>query len=31
LTGVGAASRAEKMDGVIGGFQSGYNYQVGTW
>ncbi len=31
LTGVGAATRAEKMDGVIGGFQSGYNYQVGAW
>src|SRR5437868_515719 len=29
LTGVGAASRAEKMDGVIGGFQTGYNYQIG--
>ena len=29
LTGVGTASRAEKMDGVIGGFQSGYNYQIG--
>jgi len=31
LTGVGAATRAEKMNGVIGGFQSGYNYQVGAW
>jgi outer membrane immunogenic protein len=31
LTGVGAATRAEKMNGVIGGLQSGYNYQVGAW
>jgi outer membrane immunogenic protein len=31
LTGVGATSRSEKMDGVIGGLQSGYNYQFGTW
>src|ERR1700730_2660904 len=31
LTGVGATSHSEKMDGVIGGLQSGYNYQFGTW
>jgi outer membrane immunogenic protein len=31
LAGVGAISRSEKMDGVIGGLQSGYNYQFGAW
>ena len=31
LLGVGTASSARKMDGVIGGFQSGYNYQFGQW
>jgi outer membrane immunogenic protein len=31
LTGVGSASRSEKMDGVIGGVQSGYNFQFGQW
>jgi outer membrane immunogenic protein len=31
LTGIGPASRSEKMDGVIGGVQSGYNYQFGNW
>jgi outer membrane immunogenic protein len=31
LTGVGAASRSENMNGAIGGFQSGYNYQFGAW
>ena len=27
----GTASASRKVDGVIGGFQSGYNYQFGTW
>ena len=27
----GTASSSRKVDGVIGGFQSGYNYQFGTW
>jgi outer membrane immunogenic protein len=31
LTAVGAISRSEKIDGVIGGLQSGYNYQLGSW
>jgi outer membrane immunogenic protein len=31
LTGIGPASRAEKMDGGFVGVQSGYNYQFGTW
>jgi outer membrane immunogenic protein len=31
LTGVGTVSGSENMDGVIGGFQLGYNYQFGAW
>ena len=31
LLGVGTASASQKMDGVIGGFQAGYNYQFGAW
>jgi outer membrane immunogenic protein len=31
LTGIGPASRSEKIDGVIGGVQSGYNQQFGAW
>jgi outer membrane immunogenic protein len=31
LTGIGSTSRSEKMDGVTGGFQSGYNQQFGAW
>ena len=31
LLGVGTASSSRKMDGVIGGFQAGYNYQFGAW
>src|ERR1700704_6934879 len=31
LTGVGTFSESQKVDGVIGGFQSGYNYQFGQW
>jgi outer membrane immunogenic protein len=31
LTAVGAISRSERMEGVIGGLQSGYNYQLGSW
>jgi outer membrane immunogenic protein len=27
----GTASRSREVDGVIGGFQTGYNYQVGNW
>src|SRR3954453_13373423 len=27
----GTASASRKVDGVIGGFQSGYNYQFGNW
>ena len=27
----GTASASRKVDGVIGGFQSGYNYQFGQW
>src|SRR6478609_11655443 len=27
----GNASASRKVDGVIGGFQSGYNYQFGQW
>ena len=30
-TGIGAISQSESMDGFIGGLQSGYNYQMGTW
>jgi outer membrane immunogenic protein len=28
---VGAISGSQNINGVIGGFQSGYNYQLGTW
>ena len=31
LIGFGTVSESQKMDGVIGGFQSGYNYQFGQW
>jgi outer membrane immunogenic protein len=31
LAGIGTTSRSERMDGAIGGFQSGYNYQFGSW
>ncbi|MGZ3297177.1 MAG: outer membrane protein, partial [Xanthobacteraceae bacterium] len=31
LIAFGAVSESQKMDGVIGGFQSGYNYQFGQW
>ena len=31
LIGFGTVSELQKMDGVIGGFQSGYNYQFGQW
>ena len=31
LAGVGSLAESQKMDGVIGGFQSGYNYQFGQW
>jgi len=31
LLGVGTISESQKVDGVIGGFQSGYNYQFGQW
>jgi outer membrane immunogenic protein len=31
LRGVGTFSESQKVDGVIGGFQSGYNYQIGQW
>src|SRR3981081_3649405 len=31
LLGVGTFSESQKVDGVIGGFQSGYNYQFGQW
>ena len=29
--GVGTISNSEKVDGVIGGVQTGYNYQFGAW
>jgi len=31
LTGVGAISSSRDVNGVIGGVQSGYNYQLGMW
>ena len=31
LAAAGAVSRTERMDGVIGGLQSGYNFQLGGW
>src|SRR6266700_5037879 len=31
VLGVGTFSESAKIDGVIGGFQSGYNYQFGAW
>ena len=31
LLGVGTRSESQNMDGVIGGFQTGYNYQFGAW
>ena len=31
IIAVGAVSRSENINGAIGGFQSGYNYQIGMW
>ena len=31
LLGVGTFSESQKVDGIVGGFQSGYNYQFGQW
>jgi outer membrane immunogenic protein len=31
LTGVGTISNSERIDGAIGGVQTGYNYQFGAW
>jgi outer membrane immunogenic protein len=31
LLGVGTVSESQRLNGVIGGFQSGYNYQFGAW
>ncbi len=31
VLGLGTFSESQKIDGVIGGFQSGYNYQFGAW
>ena len=31
VSGLGTASGSQDIDGVIGGFQTGYNYQFGTW
>jgi outer membrane immunogenic protein len=31
VLGVGTFSESPKIDGVIGGLQSGYNYQFGAW
>ena len=31
VRGFGTVSESQKVDGVIGGFQSGYNYQFGQW
>jgi outer membrane immunogenic protein len=31
LAGVGTISESQKINGVIGGLQSGYNYQFGAW
>ena len=31
LLGVRTFSESQKVDGVIGGFQTGYNYQFGQW
>jgi outer membrane immunogenic protein len=31
LARVGTFSESQKVDGVVGGFQSGYNYQFGQW
>src|SRR3954453_21389035 len=31
LLGVGTFSESQKVNGVVGGFQSGYNYQFGQW
>jgi outer membrane immunogenic protein len=31
VSGLGTASGSQDIDGVIGGFQAGYNYQFGTW
>ena len=31
LLGVGTFSESQKVNGAVGGFQSGYNYQFGQW
>jgi len=31
IIGVGTLSRSQNINGVIGGVQSGYNYQIGMW
>ena len=31
VSGLGTVSGSQDIDGVIGGFQTGYNYQFGTW
>jgi outer membrane immunogenic protein len=31
LLGAGTFSASQKVDGAVGGFQSGYNYQFGQW
>jgi outer membrane immunogenic protein len=31
LTGVGTLSNSQNINGAIGGFQTGYNYQFGAW
>lgn len=31
LTGIGTGSSSQDINGVIGGFQTGYNYQFGNW
>lgn len=31
FTGIGSVSRSDDIDGVIGGGQTGYNYQFGAW
>jgi outer membrane immunogenic protein len=31
LTGVGTVSNSQDINGAIGGFQTGYNYQFGAW
>jgi len=31
LLGIGSASESQRIDGAIGGLQSGYNHQFGAW